>query len=232
VDDLFLTLFGQLPGTDTGTQVLLHAVGSLLTGVALLLLARRNDLGWWAQILAVFAGPLVIALRFGYEGLVAALPLMGAAGYGLWRFSRYPLVGKFGRDVEVRGFSVGSLAWGVVLVGLFTALKLGPMLSTGFIFSAGTSAIWMALALESVVVAGLVGVAHGLRWAWLAIAAAAVGYIAVLFGNQPALATLGLLVFQFGTALFGWWSWRQLPADVAGVGQHEADSYPPSPYSS
>ena len=56
-----------------------------------------------------------------------------------------------------------------------------------------------------------------MRWAWLAIAAAAVGYIAVLFGNQPALATLGLLVFQFGTALFGWWSWRQLPADVAGV---------------
>jgi hypothetical protein len=227
VDDLFYSLFGQASGTATGTQVALYAAGSLLTCIALLLLARRNDLAWWAQILAVFAGPLTIALLYGYEGLISAVPKMAVAAYGLWRFSKYPLVGKFGREVEVRGFSLRSLAWGLVLTVAFTALALGPMLTTGFIFSDLTTALWLSLLLESVVVAALVGIANGVRWAWLAIAGSGAAYIAVLFGTNPALATLGLLVFQVLAALYGWWAWRPLPAEAATA---EAEAYPPSPY--
>ncbi|GER22484.1 hypothetical protein NCCP1664_09810 [Zafaria cholistanensis] len=227
MDDLFYSLFGQAPGTDSGTQVALYAAGSLLTCIALLLLARRSDLAWWAQILAVFAGPLTIALLYGYEGLISAVPKMAAAAYGLWRFSKYPLVDKFGREVEVRGFSLRSLAWGLALTAAFTALALGPMLTTGFIFSDLTTNLWLSLLLESVVVVALVGLAHGVRWAWLAVAASGAAYIAVLFGGSPALATLGLLVFQILAALYGWWAWRPVPS---GTVPDEAETYPPNPY--
>ena len=229
MDELFFNLFGQPLGTDTGTQVSLYAVSTLLTCFALLLLARRNDLGWWAQLLAVFAGPLAIALQYDYSMLLLAVPAMGAAAFGLWKFSKSPNAGRFGRALPVRGFTVKSLIWGAVLTIVFTALKLGPMLTTGFAFSQEAVNIWILAALEAIVLAALIGIANGLRWAWLAITVSAVAYVAILFTNAPALVTLGLLVFQFLASLYGWFSWRQSPADVEPAEAASAE-YPPSPY--
>ncbi|MGJ9402919.1 nicotinamide mononucleotide transporter [Arthrobacter sp. KK5.5] len=228
MDHLFFDLFGQAPGGSSATIVALSALGSLLTGVALLLLARRSDLGWWVQILAVFAGPLATALLFDATGLLASLPAMGIAAYGLWRFSKYPMAGRFGRAVQMRGFAPAQVLWGAAIVAVFTGLGLGPMLTSGFALSGGTASIWLSMVFGAVVTAGLVGLASGVRWAWLAIAAASVAYVVLFFGSQPALATLAGLVFQFGASAYGWLAWRQMPAEATAV---PVEAYPPSPYS-
>jgi hypothetical protein len=228
LDQLFLTLFNQAPGTASATMVALDALGLLLTGVALLVLARRNDLGWWVQLLAAFAGPMIIALQFGQEGLFKAIPVLAVGIFGLWRFSKYPLVGKFHRSVQVRGFSAGSLVWGFILVVLLTALTAAPS-ANGLAVASIPVSFWLAFAFYSIVPAALVGIANGFRWAWLAIPVAAAGQIAVFFGNNPGLATLAALVLQVGAGIFGWWSWRQLPAE-ATTADADARAYPPSPY--
>ncbi|MEE1621286.1 nicotinamide mononucleotide transporter [Zafaria sp. J156] len=228
MDQLFFDLFGQVPGTSTAMIVSLSALSTVLSGLALVLLAVRSDLGWWAKVLSVFAGPLTIALLYTYADLVHALPLMAVAAYGLWRFSKYPTAGRFGRDVRVRGASARAVAWGVALVLAFTALGLGQMLTSGLALSPAAWGLWANAALGAVVTAGFVGIAHGIRAAWLAVAAASAGFIALFFANQPALATLGALVLQLFAALYGWWAWRPAPAEAAPAAADEA--YPPSPY--
>lgn len=227
MDQLFQSLFNQPLGTDTATIVALDALGVLLTGIALLLLARRNDLGWWFQILAVFAGPLVIALQFGFDGLFKAVPYLLVPVYGLWRFSKYRMRGKFARRVEVRPFTASALVWGFVLTLLIAFASAIPTIFSGLDLAGIQASFWLTLGFAALVPAGLVGIANGLRWAWLVVAASAVAQVAVYFGNQPAFATLAVLVLQFGASLFGWWSWRQLPAEAT---QDDAAEYPPSPY--
>lgn len=227
MDQLFQTLFDQVAGTDSATILALDALSVLLTGIALLLLARRNDLGWWFQILAVFAGPVVIALQFGSDGFFKAVPYLLVPIYGLWRFSKYRMRGKFVRLVEVKAFTASSLVWGFVIALLITFASAVPMIFSGLALGTIQASFWLTLAFSALVPAGLVGVANGFRWAWLVVSVSAVTQVAVYFGNQPALATLAVLVLQFGASLFGWWSWRQLPADAI---QDDAADYPPSPY--
>lgn len=227
MDQLFQSLFNQPLGTGTATIVALDALGVLLTGIALLLLARRNDLGWWFQILAVFAGPLVIALQFGFDGLYKAVPYLLVPIYGLWRFSKYRMRGKFARLVEVRPFTASALVWGFVLTVLIAFASAVPTIFSSLDLASIQASYWLTLGFAALVPAGLVGIANGLRWAWLVVAVSAVAQVAVYFGNQPAFATLAVLVLQFGASLFGWWSWRQLPAEAT---QDDAAQYPPSPY--
>lgn len=232
MDELFYNLFSQAPGTDSGTQVALFSVSALLSFIAMVVLARRNDLGWWAQILAVFAGPLVIALQFQERSLLFyAVPALLAAVFGLWRFSRFENSGRFSRKVIQRGFSIQSLLVGVLLLLVFTALRMGRMLTTGFIFTEGTASLWVSLAAESAVVVALIGVACGYRWSWLAAFISSIAYIVVLFGNNPALALLGVTVFQALAAVYGWFAWRNLPTvRSADADMHSTSKYPPSPY--
>lgn len=231
MDELFYNLFSQAPGTDSGTQVSLFAVSSLLTFIALLLLARRNDLGWWAQILAVFAGPTVVALQYEASMLIYAIPAMLAAAFGLWRFSKFENSGKFGRKVIQRAFSVKSLLIGVALLAIFGALRFGLMLTTGFIFSGETLGLSISLIAEAAIVVALLGIAFGYRWAWLAISASGIAYVVVIFDSNPALALLGVTVFQILAGIYGWFSWRELPTQKMEEEAAEANSkYPPSPY--
>ncbi|MFF5791747.1 nicotinamide mononucleotide transporter [Paeniglutamicibacter sp. NPDC012692] len=231
MDELFYNLFSQAPGTDSGTQVALFAVSALLSCIAMVLLARRNDLGWWAQILAVFAGPTVVALQYEISMLFYAVPAMLAAAFGLWRFSKYEMAGRFGRKVIRREFSVKSLLIGLALLVVFGALRLGRMLTTGFIFSDGTAAVLVSLLAEATLVVALIGIACGYRWAWLAASASGVVYVAVLFGSNPALALLGVTVFQVLAGLYGWFVWRDLPTSKSIAADAESGSeYPPSPY--
>ncbi|MFI8413080.1 nicotinamide mononucleotide transporter [Paeniglutamicibacter gangotriensis] len=231
MDELFFNLFNQAPGTDSGTQVALFAVSALLSVIAMLLLARRNDLGWWAQILAVFAGPLVIALQFEASLLFYAVPALLAAVFGLWRFSRFTISGKFGRQVTQRGFSIKSLLLGLLLVLVLTALRMGRMLTTGFIFTDGTASLWISFAAEAALIVSLIGVACGYRWAWLASTVSAIVYVGLLFDTNPALALLGVTVFQALAGVYGWIAWRNLPTEASLEAANHTDSkYPPSPY--
>lgn len=231
MDELFYNLFSQAPGTDSGTQVSLFAVSTLLSCIAMVFLARRNDLGWWAQILAMFAGPLVVALQYESSMLFYAVPALLAAAFGLWRFSKFEMAGRFGRNVVRRGFSVKSLLAGLALLLVFGALRLGRMLTTGFIFGGGTAALVVSLLAEAALVVALIGIACGYRWAWLAASAAGVAYVAVLFGSNPALALLGVTVFQVLAGLYGWFVWRELPSVATAAEDAAADApYPPSPY--
>lgn len=231
MDELFYNLFSQAPGTDSGTQVSLFVLGSLLSCIAMLLLARRNDLGWWAQILAIFAGPAVVALQFEASMLIFAVPALLAAAFGLWRFSKFEISGRFHRKVVRREFSTKSLLVGVALLALFSALRMGPMLTTGFIFTNGNNGLIVSLVAEAGLVVALIGVACGYRWAWLAASISSIAYIAVLFGSNPAFALLGVTVFQLLTSLYGWFFWRDLPTAASISADADADSqYPPSPY--
>lgn len=232
MDVIFYNLFSQAPGTDSGTQVALFAISTLLSCIALVVLARGNDLGWWSQILAIFAGPLVIALQYEASLLFYAVPALLAAAFGLWRFSRFDAAGKFGRKVLVQGFSIKSMLIGLALVVIFTALRMGRMLTEGFIFGDGNASIWMSFIAEATLVVAFIGIACGYRWAWLAATVAGIVYVAVLFGNNPALALLGLNVFQALVGIYGWISWRSLPEAGSADNTAAADAkYPPSPYS-
>nr|WP_256449176.1 nicotinamide mononucleotide transporter [Paeniglutamicibacter quisquiliarum] len=203
----------------------------MLSCIAMVVLARRNDLGWWAQILAVFAGPLVIALQFEASMLLYAVPAMLAAAFGLWRFSRFDNSGRFGRKVIQRGFGAKPLLIGALLVVVFTALRMGRMLTSGFIFTDGTAALWISFAAEAALIVSLIGIACGYRWAWLASTAAAIAYVAVLFGTNPALALLGVTVFQALAGIYGWFAWRNVPTERAVTeGETKNAKYPPSPY--
>ncbi|GAA3702809.1 hypothetical protein GCM10022377_15530 [Zhihengliuella alba] len=236
MDQIFSTLFNQPLGTDTALQVALSALSTLLTAVALMLLAHRNDLGWWVQILAAFAGPLVIALTFGYEGLLSAVPSLVVAAYGLWRFSRFTLHGRFTREVVRAPLHLRQFGWGLGVAVVLTALGLGQMLTSGFVFQAGTANIWIAYGCAAVISAALVGVANGVRWAWLAAAAAGVVNVGVLLaGGDPALGTLFALVLLALGALYGWFVWGALPVaersdDAPRADAGNAADYPPHPY--
>ncbi|MCO1339383.1 hypothetical protein BJH93_10845 [Kocuria polaris] len=240
MDELFSTLFNQPFGTDSGTQVALAAISSLLTAVALMLLAHRNDLGWWAQILAVFAGPLVLALTFGYEGLYFAVPALAVAAYGLWRFSSFDLRGRFTRAVVPAPLTAGRIVTGLVLAVLLTAAQWGPFLFNGYAFGAATGRIWLAYAATAVVTAALVGIANGVRAAWLAVVVGSAGSIATLFAGTPPFGTLLTLVLQLLVAGYGFFVWGALrrsgaePGAAGGAAQHDdggsTAAYPPSPY--
>ncbi|PQZ96234.1 hypothetical protein CQ018_02865 [Arthrobacter sp. MYb227] len=231
MDELFYNLFSQAPGTDSGTQVSLFAVSALLTFLAMLLLARRNDLGWWAQILAVFAGPIVVALQYESSMLFYAVPALLAGAFGLWRFSKFEMSGRFGRQVTRRDFTIKSLIIGIILLAAFSALRFGRMLTTGFIFGGETLALSISLIAEAAIVVSLIGVACGYRWAWLAASVSGIAYVVVLFSSNPALALLGVTVFQVLAGIYGWFAWRELPTVKAAQEAESTDSkYPPSPY--
>lgn len=217
MEELFFNLFSQLPGTESGTQVALFSLSALLSVCAALLLAHRNDLGWWAQMLAVFAGPMVIALQYDLMLLTYALPYFALAIFGLWRFSRFEFQGKFTRKVTLGNFGVAPIILTLIGVLALTALHLGEMLTTGFAFSSGTSVIWLSFVSEALVITSFALIACGLRPGWLLMALASAVYVVTIFNNNPALALLGTWVFMFLASLYGWWAWRALPKRSAAT---------------
>lgn len=163
--------------------------------------------------------------------LLYAVPALLAAAFGLWRFSRFDNSGRFGRKVIQRGFGIKPLLAGVLLVVVFTALRMGRMLTSGFIFTDGTASLWISFAAESALVVALIGIACGYRWAWLASTVSAVVYVAVLFDTNPALALLGVTVFQALAGIYGWFAWRNLPGERSIKADETKNvKYPPSPY--
>lgn len=227
MNELIQTLTNQEAGSQTATIVLLNALAYVLTAIAAWLLGRRNDLGWWAYMLGVFAGPLVTALLYGYEGLISALPAMLVGIFGLWKWSKSPTAGRFGRMVPSRNVTVKTVVIFVILTMIFTALNLGPMLTTGFAFSDGAELIVINMVLSAIITVGFVGIAFGQRLSFIAIALGAIGIVALILNNNPALGTLGSYVFLVLGAIVGWIAWGNSAA-VAGAETQETDSKGPA----
>lgn len=205
--EIIQNLTNQEAGSETATIVMLNALAYVLMAVGAWLLGRRNDLGWWAYMLGVFAGPIVTALLYGYEGLLSAIPAMLIGVFGLWKWSKSAMVGRFGRAVPTRALKVRSVVTFVILVIVLTALNLGPMLTSGFAFSSGAEIILINMALMGIITASFAGIAFGQRWSFIALALAAAGVVALVVANDPALATLGAYVFLALGAIVGWFSW-------------------------
>lgn len=213
VESILETLFlaRDAGNGSTYTQVLLLAASLLLVMASAILLAHRNDLGWWALIVAAFTGPVITAMQFDLFGLLYAIPLLLLAIFGLWRFSLFRLTGKFTRVVTrtpLTAWTVLGVAMGIVLL---VALRFGPNLFNSLFLSA-TADVWVMFAAEAAIYASFVMIARGVRAGWLLLAAAAIADLIVYFTVSPMLGMMGLLVFIALAALYGFFLWRALPA--------------------
>lgn len=182
----------------------------LLVFVSAILLAHRNDLGWWTLILGVFVGPIISSMQFDLLGLLYAVPLLLIAIFGLWRFSRFELQGKFTRLVTKTPVTLVSAVGMVVGLVLLVALRFGPFLFNG-VYLKATSDVWVLYFAEAAIFAAFVMIARGVRAGWLLLAIAAIANVVVYFKISPMLGMLGLFVFIALGALYGFFLWRSLP---------------------
>ena len=223
VDSFLETLF--MATADSGSsyvQILLSAASMLLVFVSAILLAHRNDLGWWTLILSVFVGPMISALQYDLLGLIYAIPLLLLPIFGLWRFSQFKLNGKFTREVTKTPVTLWSAVGMVVGLILLVALRFGPFLfNSGFLTA--TPEVWVMYFADAAIFASFVMIARGVREGWLLLAVAAIADLVVYFLISPMLGMLGLYVFIALAAAYGYFLWRGLPAQAAEPVQVELD---------
>ncbi|RBM00566.1 hypothetical protein C1H84_11530 [Glutamicibacter soli] len=211
VESIIDSLFQLSLSTSSGVQILLFAISALFVVIAALLLAHRNDLGWWALIMAVFSGPIISAMKYDLYALFYGVPLLLLAIFGLWRFSRFELKGKFIRMVTRTQLTVTSVVGLLAGIILLVALHFNVFLFNGSYLSA-TPEVWAMYVSDAVIFASFVLIARGVRSGWLLLAAGAISYVVVYFLVSPMLGMLGLYVFTALAALYGWYQWRALPA--------------------
>ncbi|MHA7224483.1 nicotinamide mononucleotide transporter [Glutamicibacter soli] len=211
MESIIDSLFQLSLSTSSGVQILLFAISALFVVIAALLLAHRNDLGWWALIMAVFSGPIISAMKYDLYALFYGVPLLLLAIFGLWRFSRFELKGKFIRMVTRTQLTVTSVVGLLAGIILLVALHFNVFLFNGSYLSA-TPEVWAMYVSDAVIFASFVLIARGVRSGWLLLAAGAISYVVVYFLVSPMLGMLGLYVFTALAALYGWYQWRALPA--------------------
>lgn len=211
MESIIDSLFQLSLSTSSGVQILLSAISALFVVIAALLLAHRNDLGWWALIMAVFSGPIISAMKYDLYALFYGVPLLLLAIFGLWRFSRFELKGKFIRMVTRTQLTVTSVVGLLAGIILLVALHFNVFLFNGSYLSA-TPEVWAMYVSDAVIFASFVLIARGVRSGWLLLAAGAISYVVVYFLVSPMLGMLGLYVFTALAALYGWYQWRALPA--------------------
>ncbi len=210
VDSILQTLFMATADSNSSyVQILLSAASMLLVFVSAILLAHRNDLGWWTLILAVFVGPLISALQFDLLGLIYGIPLLLLPIFGLWRFSQYKLHGKFTREVTRTGITMWSAVGMLVGLILLVALRFGPFLFNSTFLSA-TPEIWVMYFADAAIFASFVMIARGVREGWLLLALAAIADLVIYFMISPMLGMIGLYVFIALAAVYGFYLWRNL----------------------
>ncbi|WP_313814057.1 nicotinamide mononucleotide transporter [Glutamicibacter sp.] len=211
MEQILDSLFQLNLSTDSGVQIVLYAVSALFVVIAAFLLAHRNDLGWWALIMAVFAGPIINAMKYDLFALFYGIPLLIIAIFGLWRFSRFELKGKFVRNVTLSPLTLTAVIGFIAGVILLVALRFNVFLISGTYLSA-TKEIWVMYFAEAVLFASFVLIARGVRAGWLLLAVGAIANVVVYFVMNPVLGMLGLQVFTAIAALYGFFLWRNLPA--------------------
>lgn len=215
--------------------MLLTMLSSLLLAVGIILLARRNDFGWWLVMLGYFANPLVAALYPGqndYWLLLGAIPLFICAATAMYGFSRHPLKGRFTRVLAPTQFSVVGLLGLLLLAVALTILQWGHAVTTPQRLFATLSAdqmsgplltAWLNFFFTALIGASLVGVGFAQRWAWGLTALGGAG-LALLTTLQPQLSgseepLFGLLlgyVLVVVTAVYAWIAWGTPLAQTSG----------------
>ena len=161
-------------------QILLSAASMLLVFISAVLLAHRNDLGWWTLILGAFTGPVITSLQYDLMGLLYAVPLLLIAVFGLWRFSLFKLNGKFTRIVTSTPVTIWSAVGLLMGLILLVALRFGPFLFNGGFMSA-TPEIWVLYFADAAIFASFVMIARGVRTGWLVLALAAIADLVIYF---------------------------------------------------
>lgn len=226
MNELIQSLTGAEAGSLSATFMLLSIASLLLVAVGQILLARRNDLGWWLVMVGFFANPLFVALFPGqgnYLQLIAALPQFLVAAVGLWGFSRFPLLSKFTRRIEPKPFTLGSLLGLLLFAAALTVAQFGPGLTEpSELFHPGNVVYWLNFAATALISAGLLGVGLGRRWAWWLSALGAAGMVTIGIvqplingAGQPPFALLFGYVLIAVTAVYGAFVWGRPQAATA-----------------
>lgn len=239
MNDLIQSLTGNEAGSSQANIMLLTMLASLLFAIGNVVLARRNDFGWWLVMLGFFANPLFAALYPGqndYWLLLGAIPLFACAAIGMYGFSRHRLKGRFTRLIEPTGFSVVGLVASLLLALVLTILQWGQAVTTPQrlfgtlapdMINGQYATVWLNFLFASIVAVSYLGIGFAQRWAWLLLALGGAG-LAALTTLQPTLSgserpLFGLLlgyVLIFITAVYAWFAWG---SPVAVPSEDEAE---------
>lgn len=236
MDGMSDLLFGRLDGGFSVVVVVARLLATAMVCAALVLLARRNQVGWWLLVGSVLPSGTTALIGLlnsagGSLGAVAVSMLsmtiwllltLGVGVYGFLSFQKFPPVTSSVRDITLRRFTGPDLVL-PLLVALVYAI--GSILATATIFRGFTGdspPVTLILTLGAtgfmlgLLPAGFAGLAQRSRWAWFLIAVASIVDIlgATLAANGSAI--IFLLLAQTALALYGWGKWRGMPEEPAG----------------
>ncbi|PYI67913.1 hypothetical protein CVV68_08620 [Arthrobacter livingstonensis] len=232
-------LFGPIYSAPQALSLGLRILGVLIMCAALVFLGRRSELGWWL-VIASFAMSLLsgmLSLPFGFlsSPLGVVLYIVGSwipllvgaavAWYGLLCFRRAAVAGPMVRDLYLRNFHATDAAAPLVVAVVFAAAGLIPamVLNSGSPGAYGSgpglsiplAPLFLSGFLQGFLPAGLVGLAHRSRWAWLLIAASAVFAMAGIALSARGSVLIFLFMAQAALALYGFVAWGRLRRDSA-----------------
>ena len=228
-------LFGRMTGPLGVAALASTLLSVVLMCGALLLLARRNEVGWWLAGASFLLGGIVQMMDFpgvavgSPAGLLmfaagVAIPLLvslGVAAYGLLSFQKLRRDSPSTRVLQLRPFSGVDLL-GPVAVALVCALASMLVVFSFFSgFSAPLARLpWAALLIPAFLAAllpgALVGLAHRSRWAWLLIVVASASSVYSATVSARGSVLIFLFVVQAAVAVFSWQRWGTLPAESPG----------------
>lgn len=227
-------LFGRMNGPLDMAAAAATVLGALLSCAALLLIGRRNDVGWGVALAAMvmpglaslFAFPAMVlnspmAMLLYVVGLAVPVVIaVGAALFGLLSFQKLPLSSPMTRRVMLRPFRMPDA---VAPVAVAVVYALASTLAIAAIFTGLHAPLakvpWFSVLftgfLGGLVPAALVGLAQRSRWAWLLFV---VGAVAAIYGTV--MSTQGsILIFLYvvlaGLAIAGWQRWGAFTTDAS-----------------
>ncbi|MDO5754293.1 hypothetical protein [Arthrobacter sp.] len=226
-------LFGRMTGPFDTVIVAMSVVGTLAMCGALAFLARRHELGWWLvtgsflfsglstllSLLTTGAPTPQSLILFAIGALIPMVLGIGLGFYGLLSFQKFPLTAPRTRGITLHRFSASTILAPLAMAAVFALASLIPVVSLRVAYGEGMQ-LSLGLLLMSLISgfllgllpAGLLGLAHRSRWAWLLIAVSALASI----GATVLTARGSVLIFLFFAmavlAFFGWGRWGSIPA--------------------
>jgi len=227
-------LFGPLGNSLSIIALGLKILGALIMCCALPLLGRRSEVGWWLAIgsfsMFLLAGTFAVPLDFLSSAVLVTLyvagswapPLVGIAVcfYGLLAFRKAPATTLLTREILLRRFQATDIVGPAIIALIFAGATLIPALVLNFSMSAANlslplTAMFVGGAVQGLLPAGLVGLAHGSRWAWFLIAGAALVSIAGTTMAAQGSVLIFLYLAQAVLAVYAWGRWGGLTEQPA-----------------
>lgn len=234
MDSLSDLLFGRVDGALEAAVVALALAGTLMMCVALALLARRHELGWWlaagsyllsgvAQLLNPPTLGMTTPMTLVLYAVAAAIPMVLGIGlgiYGLLSFQKFPLTAPLTRGITLRRFTPTALLAPLAVAAVFAVASLIPLLSLyatyGSRLQLGFGPVLIPLIssfLIGLLPGGLLGLAHRGRWAWFLIVVSALVSLGDAVLSAGGSVRMFLLIATIALAVYGWGQWKSLPAE-------------------